>query len=179
MPTAEKAQTIDELTQKLRESKGAVLLDYRGLNVAGITTLRRQLAGEEIEFTVAKNTLLRIAAERAEVDVTPELLTGPTAVAFGWRDEVSPARLLTEFVRRNRVVTVKGGLIGGRSLNAEQVGRVAELPGREVLLATMLGTFQAPASRALAVMQAPAQKFAGLLQALMEKKQAEGAPQAE
>jgi large subunit ribosomal protein L10 len=175
MPTAEKAQTIDELTQKLRDSKGAVLLDYRGLNVADITALRRQLAGEDVEFQVAKNTLLRIAAERAEVDVAPELLTGPTAVAFGWRDEIAPARLLTEFVRRNRVVSVKGGLIGGRTLNADQITRVAELPTREVLLATMLGGFQAPASRALAVLQAPAQKLAGLMQALMDQKQAESA----
>jgi len=175
MPTAEKAQTIDELAQKLRESKGAVLLDYRGLTVAAITALRRQLAGDEVEFTVAKNTLLRIAAERAEVDVAPDLLTGPTAVAFGWRDEIAPAKLLTEFVRRNRVVSVKGGLIGGRTVNAGDIGRLAELPAREVLLATMLGGFQAPASRALAVVQAPAQKLAGLLQALMDKKQAEGA----
>jgi large subunit ribosomal protein L10 len=175
MPTAEKAKTIDELARKLRESKGTVLLDYRGLNVAGITALRRQLAVEEIEFHVAKNTLLRIAAERAEIDVAPELLTGPTAVACGWRDEVGPARLLNEFVRRNRVVSVKGGVFGGRSLSAEQVGRVAELPTREVLLATMLGGLQAPASRALAVLQAPAQKLAGLMQALMDKKQAEGA----
>jgi large subunit ribosomal protein L10 len=179
MPTAEKAQTIEVLAQKLRESKGAVLLDYRGLNVADITALRRQLAGDEVEFHVAKNTLLRIAAERAEVDVAPELLTGPTAVAFGWRDEVSPAKLLTEFVRRNRVVTVKGGLIGGRTLTAADIGRVAELPSKEVLMATMLGGFQAPASRALAVMQAPAQKLAGLLQALMDKKQTEGAAPAQ
>jgi large subunit ribosomal protein L10 len=178
MPTAEKAQTIDELTAKLRESKGAVLLDYRGLDVAGITALRRQLAGDDVEFQVAKNTLLRIAAERAEIDVTPELLTGPTAVAFGWRDEVSPAKLLTEFVRRNRIVTVKGGLIGGRTLSASEIGRVAELPTRDVLLATMLGGFEAPASRALAVIQAPAQKLAGLLQALVEKKQADGVAEA-
>jgi large subunit ribosomal protein L10 len=176
MPTAAKAATIEELTQKLRDSKGAVLLDYRGLNVADITALRRQLAGDEIEFQVAKNTLLRLAAERAEVDVTPDLLTGPTAVAFGWRDEVSPAKALTEFVRRNRVVTVKGGLIGGRSLSAADIGRVAELPTRDVLLATMLGAFEAPASRALAVMQAPAQKLAGLLQALMDQKAAGAAP---
>jgi large subunit ribosomal protein L10 len=176
MPTAAKAQTIDELTQKLRESKGAVLLDYRGLSVAGITTLRRQLAGDEIEFQVAKNTLLRIAAERAEVEVSADLLTGPTAVAFGWRDEVSPAKALTEFARRNRVVAVKGGVIGGRSLTAEDIGRVAELPTRDVLLATMLGAFEAPASRALAVMQAPAQKLAGLLQALMDKKAEDAAP---
>lgn len=172
MPTAQKAQTIDELTQKLRDSKGAVLLDYRGLTVAGISDLRRQLSREEIEFQVAKNTLLRIAAGRASVEVAPELLTGPTAIAFAWGEESAPARVLTEFVRRNRVVSVKGGILGGRSVGAEQVGRVAELPGRPTLLGTMLGGFQAPLAQTLGVLQAPAREVAGLLQALMDKKQA-------
>jgi large subunit ribosomal protein L10 len=175
MPTAEKAQAIDELIRKLRDSKGAVLLDYRGLNVSDITQLRRQLRGEEIEFQVAKNTLLRIAAQRAAVTVAPDLLTGPTAIAFGWRDEVSPARLLTEFARRNRVVQVKGGIVGNRSFNAEEVGRLAELPPREVLLAQLLGVTQAPLTRALAVIQAPLREVAGLAQALLEKRQ--GAPE--
>jgi large subunit ribosomal protein L10 len=107
MPTQAKADMIDELSQKLRDSKGAVLLDYRGLNVAAITRLRRELSNDDVEFHVAKNTLLRIAAERAEVEISPDLLTGPTAVAFGWTDEVTPARLLSEFARRNRVVSVK------------------------------------------------------------------------
>ncbi len=169
MPTTGKAQTIDELSQKLRESKGAVLLDYRGLNVKDITALRRQLGADEVEFTVAKNTLLRIAAERAELDVSPDLLTGPTAIAFGWRDEVSPARLLTEFVRRNRVVSIKGGIIGRQSMNAAQIGRVAELPSRETLLAQLLGVLQAPMAQTLGVLQAPSREIAGLFQALHDK----------
>ncbi|MBV9279659.1 MAG: 50S ribosomal protein L10 [Chloroflexi bacterium] len=175
MPTAEKAQMIDELTRKLRDSKGVVLLDYRGLNVADISTLRRQLREQEIEFQVAKNTLLRIAAERAEVSVAPELLTGPTAVAFGWRDEVSPAKLLTDFARRNRVVQVKGGILGGRSMDAESVGRVAELPGRDQLLAQLIGLIQAPAARILGAIQAPAREVAGLAQALRDKQGGEPA----
>ncbi len=175
MPTAAKAQTIDELTQKLRDSKGAVLLDYRGLTVAAISILREQLRGDEVEFQVAKNTLLRIAADRANVSIAPELLAGPTAVAFGWKDEVSPAKLLTDFARRNRVVSVKGGIVGGRSLNAEQVGRVAELPSRETLLAQLLGAMQAPMSQTLGVIQAPAREVAGLAQALADKLGAGGA----
>jgi large subunit ribosomal protein L10 len=174
MPTAEKAQTIDELAGKLRASKGAVLLDYRGLNVAAITALRRQLGAEEVEFHVAKNTLLRIAADRAEVTVAPDLLNGPTAIAFGWRDEVTPARLLTEFARRNRVVQVKGGIVGSQSLTAEQIERVAGLPSREVLLAQLLGVIQAPLAQALGVIQAPAREVAGLAQALLDKREGEG-----
>jgi large subunit ribosomal protein L10 len=170
MPTAEKAQTIDELAELLQDSKGAVLLDYRGLNVAEIQALRRQLGGEEVEFHVAKNTLLRIAAERAQVDVAPDLLTGPTAVAFGMRDEVTPAKLLTQFTRTNRVVHIKGGVIGGRSMTAEQIGRVAELPSREDLLATLLGAIQAPLAQTLAVLQAPAREVAGLAQALADAR---------
>lgn len=177
MPTAEKAEKIDALAQKLRDSKGAVLLDYRGLTVAAITELRRELDGRQVEFSVAKNTLLRIAAERAEVDVAPELLTGPTAVAFGWADEISPAKALTEFARRSRgLVSVKGGLIGGRSFSAADMERVAELPGRETLFAQLLGAMQAPLSQTLGVLQAPAREVAGLALALAEKQQAaEGA----
>lgn len=171
MPTAEKAEVIDELTEKLRQSKGAVLLDYRGLTVAAITNLRRDLSRDEVEFHVAKNTLLRIAAERAEVDISPDLLEGPTAVAFGMRDEVSPAKALTEFARRNRVVSVKGGLVGGRTFTVQQVERLAELPSRETLLAQLLGALQAPMSQTLGVLQAPAREIAGLAEALRAKRE--------
>lgn len=170
MPTAEKAQTIDDLTQKLSESKGMVMLDYRGLNVAQLQQLRRDLRAEEVEIQVAKNTLLRIAADRAQLQVAPELFTGPTAVAFGWRDEVSPARMLVEFTRRNRTVAVKGGVIGGRSYTAAQIEQVAELPTREVLLGRLLGAIQAPLAKTLGAIQAPAREVAGLAQALREKE---------
>jgi large subunit ribosomal protein L10 len=172
VPTEAKARIIDDLAQKLRESKGMVLLDYRGLNVAAITALRRELGQQQVEFHVAKNTLLRIAADRAEVEITDELITGPTAIAFGWEDEITPARLLTAYARRNRVVSVKGGLIGGRPFTAEEIGRIAELPGRERLLANIAGGLQTPLARTLGLLQAPLREFAGLAQALLEKKQA-------
>lgn len=170
MPTAAKAEKVDALSQKLCGCKGAVLLDYRGLNVKDINALRHQLGLENVEFQVAKNTLLRLAADRAQVDIPDDLLAGPTSIAFNWGDEVAAARILSEFTRRNRVVSVKGGIMGGRSLNAEQVGRVAELPGREVLLAQLLGALQAPMAQTLGVVQAPAREVAGLLQALADKR---------
>jgi large subunit ribosomal protein L10 len=169
MPTAEKAQTIDELTQMLRDSKGAVLLDYRGLKVGDLQGLRRELRQDEIVFHVTKNTLLRIAAERANVEISPDLLQGPTAVAFGLRDEVSPAKALTQFAQRSRVVSVKGGVVSGRTFTAEQVERLAKLPSREVLLSQLLGVLQAPLAQTLGVIQAPAREVAGLAEALREK----------
>jgi large subunit ribosomal protein L10 len=143
--------------------------------VAAITNLRRDLARDDVEFHVAKNTLLRIAAERAQVDISPDLLEGPTAVAFGMRDEVSPAKALTEFARRNRVVTVKGGLVSGRTFTVQQVERLAELPSRETLMAQLLGALQAPLSQTLGVLQAPAREVAGLAEALREKRSGEAA----
>src|ERR1700730_5682655 len=113
MPTEAKSLKIDALAEKLRQSKGIVLLDYRGLNVADITALRRDLGKEQVEFHVTKNTLLRIAAERAEVDMAEDLTVGPTAIAFGLQDEISPARLLAAYARRSRIVSIKGGMIGG------------------------------------------------------------------
>lgn len=171
MPTAEKAEAIEQLTEWLRESKGTVLLDYRGLNVADITALRRELANQSVEFHVAKNTLLRIAAERADVTIEPELLVGPTALAFGMSDEVAPAKAMTDFAKRNRVVHVKGGVVSGQTVSAEQVGRIAELPSRDVLMSQLLGVLQAPMSRTLGVVQAPAREIAGLAQALMQKRE--------
>jgi large subunit ribosomal protein L10 len=171
MPTAQKAQVIDDLEQKLRDSRGAVLLNYRGLNMKDITALRRTLSEEHVEFVVAKNTLLRIAADRAHIDISPELTEGPTAIAFGMADEVAPARLLRDFVRRNRVVSIKGGLVGGHSMTADQVDRLAELPPKQVLLAQLLGAFQAPLSQTLGVLQAPVREVAGLAQALLDKQQ--------
>jgi large subunit ribosomal protein L10 len=167
--TSAKAQKIDDLAQKLRESKGTVLLDYRGLTVAAIANLRRMLDPEQVEFHVTKNTLLEIAATRAEVEVAPDLLVGPTAVAFSSRDESSVARLLTEFVRRNRIVSIKGGVVGGKSLSAAQISALAELPGREILLSQLLGVLQAPLATALGLMQAPARDMVGLAQALADK----------
>jgi large subunit ribosomal protein L10 len=177
MPTEHKARIIDELADKLRDSKGAVLLDYRGLNVSAITQLRRELGEAEVEFHVAKNTLLRIAADRAEVTISSDLLTGPTAIAFGWRDEIAPAKILTEYARRSRgLVGVTGGVIGGKSFSAPEIERVAELPSRETLLAQLLGVLQAPMAQTLGVLQAPAREIAGLAQALSEKRaQAENA----
>jgi large subunit ribosomal protein L10 len=87
------------------------------------------------------------------------------------QDEISPARLLVAYARRSRIVSVKGGLIGGRSFTADEIGRVAELPGREQLLATVVGGLQAPLAQTLAVLQAPLRQIAGLSQALLEKKQ--------
>jgi large subunit ribosomal protein L10 len=174
MPTEAKARTIDELEQKLRDAHGAVLLDYRGLTVAAITELRRSLDEQDVDFVVAKNTLLRIAADRAEVEVSPELVEGPTAIAFGMKDEVSPAKLLRDFARRNRVVSIKGGLVAGQTMSAAEVERLADLPSRETLLSQLLGVLQAPMAQTLAVLQAPAQQLAGLMLALEEKKQASG-----
>ncbi|HZU11473.1 MAG TPA: 50S ribosomal protein L10 [Chloroflexota bacterium] len=172
MPTAEKAQTIDELAQLLQDSQGAVILDYRGLNVKDISALRNELRQQDVEFHVAKNTLLRIAAERANVTIAPDQLTGPTAVAFGMQSEVAPAKLLTDFVRRNRAVSIKGGVVSGRPMTAEQIGQVAELPSREELFAKLLGALQAPMAQTLGVLQAPAREIAGLAQALAEKREA-------
>jgi len=168
--TTDKADKIRVLAQKLRDSRGAVLLDYRGLNVAQISSLRNDLTKQQVDFHVAKNTLLRIAAGEADVEIDPALLSGPTAIAFGLEDEVAPARLLSEYVRRNRAVTVKGGIIGRRSATAAQITALAELPSREILLSQLLGALQAPLAQTLGVIQAPAREIAGLAQALMDKQ---------
>jgi len=172
LPTAQKIEAVAELARLLNESRSAILLDYRGLDVAEISALRRELSAADIEFHVAKNTLLRIAADQAGIDVSPDLLTGPTAVAFGTADEVAPAKLLTAYVRRNREVAVKGGILGKQSLDVNQVERFAELPSREVLLAQFLGAAQSPMAQVLGVVQAQLREVAGLALALRNKLEA-------
>jgi large subunit ribosomal protein L10 len=139
-----KEQQVVSLADQLSRAKVTVLADYRGLSVSEITALRRRLRDANAEFHVAKNTMTRRAAERlGKSDLVPYLV-GPTGLALGYGDEAALARAITEFARTSRILTVKAGMLGNRVLAAEEVSRLAELPGREQLLAQVVGGIQAP-----------------------------------
>jgi len=157
----------------------AVLLvgrSFRGVKAADFprwnSTQPAVLAGT-LRRGEATRSLRRVIQPREDGiwTVTGEGCPWARAIAFGWQDEISPAKLLTAFARRNRNVSVKGGLIGGRSFTAAEIGRVAELPPREQLLATLAGGIQAPMAKTLGTIQAPLRELAGLAQALLDKKQ--------
>jgi large subunit ribosomal protein L10 len=170
VPTAKKAATIDELTDKLARINAAALIEYRGLTVKEIGNLRSDLRKRNVELQVTKNTLLREAAHRNNMLNLDELFHGPTAVAFIYDDEAAGTKALNDYFRTARVGQIKAGLLrGGRSLTAEQFTKLADLPSRETLLAQIAGLFNGPLSQMASLLNAPMQQFAYALGALEEK----------
>jgi large subunit ribosomal protein L10 len=155
-----KQQEVDAIATKLRESTSTVVADYRGLNVAQVTLLRKQLREAGVEFQVLKNSLVSRAAASAELSDLDSVLTGPTAVAFG-TDAVAPAKILSDFAKKNDALKIKGGIVDGRFYDAAQVKALADLPSREGLLSMLLS-----------VLQAPVRNFALAVKAVSEKNEA-------
>jgi large subunit ribosomal protein L10 len=175
MANAEKTAAVEELTGKFRESSGAVLTDYRGLTVAQLKELRGSLAGNAT-FSVVKNTLTKIAATEAGVgdELTP-LLSGPSAIAFVSGDVAQAAKGLLDFAKANPLLVIKGGVLDGKALTAAEVGKLADLAPREVLLAKLAGAMKASMSNAAATFNALPTQMALLADALRAKVEA-GAP---
>jgi len=167
---AEKAAAVERITTRLRESSTAVLADYRGLTVAQMLDLRRKLRGAGVEMVVVKNTLARRAAEAAGIKALQKELVGPVAMAFAGEDLSAPARLLSEYIRANRRMVIKSGILQGQVIDAETVAQLAELPSREVLISRLLGTMQAPLGTLARALEAPLSKLARTLEALRVKK---------
>src|SRR5579863_5393236 len=175
MANAEKTAAVEELTGKFRESSGAVLTEYRGLTVAQLKELRGSLAGNAT-FSVVKNTLTKLAAAEAGVgdELTP-LLSGPSAIAFVSGDVSQAAKGLLDFAKANPLLVIKGGVLDGKALTAAEVGKLADLEPREVLLAKLAGAMKASMSNAAATFNALPTQMALLADALRAKLEA-GAP---
>jgi large subunit ribosomal protein L10 len=168
---AEKAATVATITSRLKESSTAVLADYRGMTVGQMSDLRRKLRDDGIEMMVVKNTLARRAAQAAGYgQLNPELI-GPVALIFAGEDVSAPARILNEYIRVNRKMVIKSGLLEGQLIKAEAVVELADLPSREVLLSRLLGAMQAPLGNLASVLQAPLSQFARTLDALRTAKE--------
>lgn len=140
----EKAQLVQEIADRLSQSKGTVVTDYRGLNVAEVTELRKQLRDAGIEFRVLKNTMTRRAADAIQLSELNQYLTGPSAIAFSLEDPIRPAKILSDFAKKHKALELKGGVIEGRVVGAEEVTTMANLPSREGLLSMLLSVLQAP-----------------------------------
>ena len=178
MPNAEKVSAVAELTEHFRSSNAAVITEYRGLTVKQVSELRRAL-GQQTTYSVVKNTLTKLAAADAGLEVDDALLTGPTAIAFVGGDPVEAAKGLRDFARANPLLVIKGGLMEGKALSVSEVNRIADLESREVLLAKMAGALKALPTRAAGLFQAPLSQLARLAAALQETKPAAEAEPAE
>jgi large subunit ribosomal protein L10 len=172
MVNAEKIAAVTELADNFRESSGAVLTEYRGLTVKQLQELRRSL-GEDVHYAVAKNTLTKIAAKDAGVELDNELLVGPTAIAFIKGDPVLAAKSLRDFAKTNTPLIIKGGFLDGKILSADEINKLADLESREVLLAKLAGGMKAGLSGAASLFAAPLSQAARVLGALQAKAESD------
>jgi len=174
---SEKELVVGEVKERLSRIQGAVITDYRGLNVSQMTKLRKKLREAGVEYRVLKNTLVRRAAQEVGITGLDEFLSGPTGIAFGYNDPVAPAKVIADFAKDNKQLEIKAGILGQRVIGLEEVKRLASLPSQEVLLAQVLGGIRAPLAGLVSVFQAPLRNVAYALEAIRKQKaEAEGQP---
>ena len=177
VPRPEKAAVVAEVRDRLAASDAALLTEYRGLNVPQMAELRRSLRAAGGEYTIYKNTMVRLAVADLGIDLA-HLLTGPTAIAFvgegddGGGDAAAVAKALRDFSRTNRALVLKGGVLGAKVLGPEDLAALADLPSRDLLLAQLAGTFGAPLAKLAGLLEALPRNFAYGLKALIDTRSA-------
>lgn len=175
MARPEKVAIVDKIREDLEASQGVFITDYRGLKVNEVSELRHRLSELGTEYRVVKNTLTRLAAAELDAENMDELLVGPTAVAFAKEDVVATAKALSDFAKESNILEIRGGLLDGRVLGGDDVKALADLPPREVLLAQVVGGFQAPISGFVSVLQGTLRKLVYAVEAVRAKKEEAGA----
>ncbi|MFB4170079.1 50S ribosomal protein L10 [Virgibacillus sp. JSM 102003] len=160
----QKQQLVQEIASKFRDSQSTLLVDYRGLDVAEVTELRKQLREADVEFKVYKNSMARRAVDAVELGELSDTLVGPTAIAFSNEDVVAPAKILNNFAKDHNELEIKGGVIEGQVASLEQIKELADLPNYEGMVSMLLS-----------VLQAPIRNLAYATQAIAEQKEEQGA----
>jgi large subunit ribosomal protein L10 len=148
-----KEAAVAALTEDFRSATATILTEYRGLSVTSMKQLRRAL-GDKTKYSVVKNTLTKIAAKNAGVDLSPELLVGPSAVAFINGDPIDAAKSLRDFAKENPFLVIKGGIYEGKAVTKEEIMQLANLESREVLLAKLAGAMKGSLAKAARVFDA-------------------------
>ena len=153
MARPDKAAAVAELTEDFRTANATVLTEYRGLSVTSMKELRRAL-GSNTKYSVVKNTLTKIAAKDAGVDIDPSLLAGPSAVAFIKGDPIDAAKSLKNFSKENPFLVIKGGIFEGKSVTVAEIMKLADLESREVLLSKLAGAMKGSLAKAIRTIDA-------------------------
>lgn len=174
--TEKKKAIVADLKEKLTGCKGAVLTSYKGLTVAQDTALRVELRKAGVNYHVVKNTMTRIAATEAGMEELVPHLEGTTAMAVSMDDAVAPAKVISEFIKKNNleesgVLTVKAGIVEGKVVTPAEVKAIASLPSREVLIGKLLGSIQAPLSNTVGVMGSMLRSIVTVLDAVRKQKE--------
>jgi large subunit ribosomal protein L10 len=181
MDRDEKQRVVDELTDKLKSAETLIVTDYRGLTMPQIDSLRGKLVEHGAQFTVVKNTLTRRAAEAAGIDALLAMLEGPSAIAFieSDGDMVAVAKALADSARDTKILEIRGGLMQGRTISADDVDELAKLPPVDVLRGQVLGAIVGPLQSLLGLVSAPLQNLVGLIDARIEQLGGADAPPAD
>lgn len=164
----EKKQIVADLADRIKNSVAGIIVDYHGINVADDTQLRRELREAGVKYTVVKNTLIKLAAKEAGLEGVDDVLNGTSAIATSETDYVAAARILSKYADSNEKFTVKTGYLDNEVISLEKIASLAKLPSREVLLANVLGAFNAPIA-----------SFARAVQAIVDKNGEEAEASAE
>jgi len=171
MKIEQKKQIKADLHQRFLKSKVVILTDYKGLDVAAVSSLRRKLKAENIEFKVAKNSLLIRASDDTDVAVIKDAFKGPSGIALSYDDPVAPARILMDFARENKKFEIKIGAMNGKILDLNQIKLLSDLPSREVLLGQVLSAMNGvPTALVRALNNVPG-RMVNVLQAIRDQKE--------
>lgn len=170
MPNTKNIAAVSELSEKFSRAKAIYFTDYHGLDVESITVLRSEFYKSEVEYRVAKNTLINIAAKENEiVDLAPAL-SGSTAIAISYDQPTAPAKILKDFIKKHEKPAVKGVLFEGELLPGDSLASLASLPTKEESLSMLLSALQQPMSKLAATLNASMSNLVGVLDSLKEQK---------
>ena len=171
MRLEEKKKITEDLRERFSKSAIVVVTDYKGLDVSAMNDLRRKLREEDIEFQVAKNTLLMRAAKDTEVALIQDYFKGPSAVAFSYKDPVAPAKILAQFAKDNQKLEIKGGVLKEKVLDVDVIKALAKLPSREMLLGQLLSVLNEVPSSFVRTIAAIPRSLLDVLTAVRDQKE--------
>jgi len=165
-----KIKSVKDIKEKFDKSKVIILTDYKGLTMSQLSKLRRKLRTINAEYKVFKNTLISRAIKDKSYDGIDPLLTGSTAILFGYDDQVAPTKVLSQFIKENEKPSIKGGLLDGKVIDTKTITMLAKLPSREVLLGRVVGTMKAPITNFVLDCKGILNKFVYVLSAIRDNK---------
>lgn len=168
----QKQSLVEDIKTKFENCQSAVLIDYRGLTVEEVTNLRNKFREAGVEYRVLKNTMIRRAVDALGLEGLDSVLEGPTAVAFGMEDAVAPAKIISQFIKETNKTEIKAGVLEGKVVDVVAVNALASLPSREVLLAKVLGSMNAPITGFVTALSGNIRNLLYVLNAIGEKKSA-------
>lgn len=170
MPNTKNIDQVEQLTDKLSKAKAIYFTEYHGLNVEDITELRREFNKNDVEFKVAKNTLIKLAAENNKLDALSSYLSGSTAIALSYEDPTSPARVLKQFKKNHDLPEIKGILFDGEILEGKEFKRIADLPTKNQSLAMLVGALSSPMTKLALTLKASMTDLGNALNNLKDQK---------